>query len=203
MIVKNEEENIGACLSCVPDLVQEVIVVDTGSTDRTREIAAGLGAKVFDFPWVDSFAAARNESLRHATGDWIFWMDADDRLDEENRGKLRTLFAGLRDENAAYVMKCLCLPDPVSRTTTVVDHLRLFRNHAELRWRYRVHEQILPAVRQVNGQVRWSDVVIQHTGYQDQSLRDAAPARSSPAAPGRGRTSRRSIHPVQSRLDLP
>src|SRR5205823_11071901 len=100
-----------------------------------------------------------------------FWMDADDRLDAGNREKLRTVFANLRDENVAYSMKCVCLPDPVTGTTTVVDHVRLFRNHPEICWRYRVHEQILPAVRRQGGEVRWADVVIHHTGYQDSALR--------------------------------
>src|SRR5262249_28307354 len=156
-----------ACLGSAAALVDEVVVLDTGSTDRTKEIAASCGARVFDFPWVDSFAAARNESLRRATGDWIFWLDADDRLDGANGRKLRALFAGLADENAAYVMKCLCLPDPASGAATVVDHVRLFRNHPAIRWQYRVHEQILPAVRQLGGEVRWADVVIHHLGYQD------------------------------------
>jgi len=171
MIVRNEEENLAACLESTGDLFAEKIIVDTGSADRTKEIAAGFGARVFDFAWVDSFAAARNECLRHATGRWIMWLDADDRLDEENRTRLRTLFAGLKDENAAYAMKCLCLPDPVSGTATVVDHVRLFPNHADIRWKYRVHEQILPAVRLKGGEVRWAEVVIQHVGYQDAALR--------------------------------
>jgi glycosyltransferase involved in cell wall biosynthesis/Flp pilus assembly protein TadD len=171
MIVKDEEANLPDCLASVADLVDEVIVVDTGSADATREVATRHGARVFDFPWVDSFAAARNESLRHATGDWVFWMDADDRLDDENRARLRNLFASLRDENAAYVMKCRCLPDPHTEATTEVDHLRLFRNRPDLRWEFRIHEQILPAVRAAGGDVRWSDVVILHTGYQDPALR--------------------------------
>jgi tetratricopeptide (TPR) repeat protein len=170
MIVKDEEENLPACLGSVADLVDEVVVVDTGSTDRTREVAARFGVRVFDFPWCDSFAAARNEGLRHATGGWIFWMDADDRLDEANRARLRTLFAGLGEDNAAYVLKCLCLPDG-SGTTTLVDHVRLFRNLPTLRWRYRIHEQILPALRALGGEIRWADVVIHHTGYQDPALR--------------------------------
>ncbi len=105
LIVKNEERALPICLGSAADLVHEIILIDTGSTDRTKEVAASFGARVFDFAWRDDFAAARNESLRHATGDWIFWVDADDRLDEENRQKLRNLFAGLKDENAAYVMK--------------------------------------------------------------------------------------------------
>jgi tetratricopeptide (TPR) repeat protein len=167
MIVKNEEGNIAACLESVRDLMDEIIVVDTGSSDATKSIAAGLGAKVFDFPWVDSFAAARNESLRHATREWVFWMDADDRLDEENRAKLRALCSQLPQANVAYVIKCLCLPDRQTGTATVVDHVRLFRNDSRIRWKYRVHEQILIAVRESGAEVRWSDVVIHHTGYQD------------------------------------
>ena len=108
MIVKNEEANLPACLESVRDLFHEVIVVDTGSTDRTKEIAASFGARVFDFPWVDNFAAARNAALDHATGDWIFWMDADDRLDEVNRRKLSERLAGLPEEMLAYTVKCLC-----------------------------------------------------------------------------------------------
>jgi GT2 family glycosyltransferase len=173
MIVKNEEHNLPDCLRSVLDLVDEAIVVDTGSTDRTRDVARSFGPRVrlFDFPWPDSFAVARNHSLEQATGDWIFWMDADDRLDPDNREKLRRLFATLGTANVAYTMKCLCLPDPESRSVTAVDHIRLFRNHPELRWEYRVHEQILPAVRRLGGEVRWADVVVHHTGYQDNALR--------------------------------
>jgi tetratricopeptide (TPR) repeat protein len=81
------------------------------------------------------------------------------------------LLVSLGDGNAAFVMKCLCLPDGEGAGATVVDHVRLFRNHPQVRWRYRVHEQILPAIRQVGGEVRWTDVVIQHTGYRDPALR--------------------------------
>jgi GT2 family glycosyltransferase/tetratricopeptide (TPR) repeat protein len=171
MIVKNEEANLPASLHSAADLVDEVLVVDTGSTDRTKEVAARFGAKVVDFPWVDSFAAARNASIEHALGDWIFWLDADDRVDQDNRTRLRDLFANLGTDNAAYVMKCHCLPDPATGVATVVDHLRLFPNRPEVRWRYRVHEQILPALRAVGADVRWADVVIHHTGYQDSVFR--------------------------------
>src|SRR5262249_37879969 len=91
--------------------------------------------------------------------------------DGDDRTKLRDIFGKLDGENVAYSMKCVCLPDPATGAVTVVDHIRLFRNDPWVRWRYRVHEQILPAVRQVGGDVRWTDVVIQHTGYQDAEVR--------------------------------
>jgi glycosyltransferase involved in cell wall biosynthesis len=91
LIAKDEEHNLPACLAPAVGLVEEIVVVDTGSTDATREVARRLGARVFDFPWCDSFAAARNETLRHAQGDWVLWLDADDRLDDDNRAKLRAL----------------------------------------------------------------------------------------------------------------
>jgi predicted O-linked N-acetylglucosamine transferase (SPINDLY family) len=171
VIVKNEEDNLPACLGSVAGLFDEIVVVDTGSTDNTKEIALGCGARVFDFPWVDSFSAARNECLGHATGEYIFWLDADDRLDDDNHEKLRALLAGLRHENVAYSLKCRCVAATANDHETEVDHIRLFRNHPSIRWRYRVHEQILPAVRAAGGQVRWADVVIRHTGYQDRALR--------------------------------
>src|SRR5262249_6605630 len=105
-------------------------------------------------------------------GDWVFWLDADDRIDEDNRARLRALFAGLPDNGPmAYVMKCVCLPDPETGQATEVDHVRLFRNDPRLRWEHRVHEQILPAVRQLGGGVVLTDLRIQHTGYLDPVLR--------------------------------
>jgi glycosyltransferase involved in cell wall biosynthesis/Flp pilus assembly protein TadD len=172
MIVKNEEHNLPDCLNSVRDLVDEMIVVDTGSSDRTKEVAAELGARVFEFPWVDSFAAARNESLRHATGDWVLWMDADDRVDGANRDALRRLFASLTFEPAAYVLKCRCPGAEPGASPTLVDHVRLFRNDPRLSWKYRVHEQILPALRAAGIPVRWAPVTVTHLGYADAAHRE-------------------------------
>ena len=97
MIVKNEEENLPRCLASVEGVFDEIIVVDTGSTDRTKEIAREFGAKVFDFEWIDSFAAARNEALSHATGDYAFWLDADDVVEPVERVKLLALLGRLSE----------------------------------------------------------------------------------------------------------
>ena len=78
MIVRDAAEPLADTLESMQGVADEIVIVDTGSTDDTREIARRYGAKVVDFRWVDSFAAARTESLRHATGDWILWLDADE-----------------------------------------------------------------------------------------------------------------------------
>src|SRR5208282_5293625 len=95
MIVRNEEANLPHCLGSVKGLFDEIVVVDTGSGDRTREIAREFGARVFDFVWVDDFAAARNAALAHATGDYAFWLDADDVIDPPQRARLKALLDGL------------------------------------------------------------------------------------------------------------
>jgi hypothetical protein len=164
MIVRDEAVNLPGCLASAVDLVDETIVVDTGSSDSTREVAAGFGARVVDFAWIDDFAAARNESIRQARGDWIFWLDADDRIDDANREKLRTLFAQLPDELLAYLVEYRALENPHAPG---VDRAALFRNHAQVRWEHRVHEQILPALERQGGRVCPTDVVIWHKGYGD------------------------------------
>jgi glycosyltransferase involved in cell wall biosynthesis len=173
MIVRDEEANLPHCLESARGLFDEIVVVDTGSIDRTKEIAREFGAKVFDFVWVDNFAAARNEALAHATGDYAFWLDADDVIDPPQRDKLRQLLGELSGEDeAAHVVRCACDPAPDGTGgATVVDHIRLFPLRDDVRWTYRVHEQILPALRRAKVPVRWTDLVVRHTGYTDSALR--------------------------------
>jgi glycosyltransferase involved in cell wall biosynthesis len=167
LIVKNEEGNLPACLESAADLAAETVIVDTGSVDRTKEVAARFGAKVFDFPWVDDFSAARNAALRQASGEWIFWMDADDRITEPNRDRLRALLAGLKDENAAYIMKCLCPNDPSGGSISIIDHVRLFRNQPGIGWQYRVHEQVRPSLERLHYSFHNTDIEVLHVGYKD------------------------------------
>jgi glycosyltransferase involved in cell wall biosynthesis/tetratricopeptide (TPR) repeat protein len=171
MIVRNEEANLADCLRPVAGLVDEIIVVDTGSADRSRDIARNLGARVVDFPWADDFAAARNEGLRHAEGEWIFWLDADDRLDEENLGRFRKLIGMLPDQNHAYLMKQWSALNSAAEQGVVVDHVRLFRRQPGVHWQFRVHEQILPSLRAAGAQPVWTDLVIHHGGYQSAQRR--------------------------------
>src|SRR5436305_12332456 len=93
LIVRNEQDNLPRCLNSLRGVVDDLIVVDTGSTDGTVEIAEQFGARVFHFPWCDDFAAARNESLSHVESDWIMWIDADDELVQSQPRALRELCA--------------------------------------------------------------------------------------------------------------
>ena len=182
MIVRDEETNISKCLSSVAGLFDEIVVVDTGSKDRTREIAREFGARVFDFVWVDDFAVARNAALARATGDYAFWLDADDVVDPPQRDALAELQASLRvNDPAAYMVRCSCDPGPNGDGgQTVVDHIRLFPIREDVRWSYAVHEQILPALRRANVPVSWTDITVRHSGYTDQALRE----RKHEACPG-------------------
>ncbi len=173
MIVRDEEKNLRNCLGSVRGIFDEIVVVDTGSVDQTVEIAREFGARVFDFVWVDDFAAARNAALARATGDFAFWLDADDVVEPPEREKLRALLAGLHPgEDVAFVVRCACDPgEDGSGGETVVDHIRLFPVREGVRWTYRVHEQILPALRRARIDVRWTDLTVRHTGYTDRALR--------------------------------
>ena len=91
MIVKNEKSTLDRCLSSIADIMDEIIIVDTGSTDGTKDIAKRYTAKVYDFPWVDDFSLARNFAFEKATCDYIYSADADEVLDEENRTRLKNL----------------------------------------------------------------------------------------------------------------
>jgi glycosyltransferase involved in cell wall biosynthesis len=171
MIVKNEHDHLPHCLQSAAGLFDEIVVVDTGSTDDTIEIARSFGANVFEFPWVDSFSAARNESLEHATGDYAFWLDADDIVEPGEREKLQGLLDRLRAgelPTASFIVRCACDPGPDGTGgNTVVDHVRLFPIRDDVRWKYRVHEQILPALRRAGVPDCWTDIVVRHTGYSD------------------------------------
>lgn len=171
MIVRNESGNLAGCLSAVSDLVDEVIVVDTGSTDGTKEIAKKHGANVSDFAWCDDFSAARNESIRLATHKWIFWLDADDRVPPPSREKLRTLFASLGDEHTAYMMSILS-PGPDGAPMFEHAHARLFRNRPDVRWELRIHEQIVPSVLRSGGLLSPTGIGLLHIGHADPAVSD-------------------------------
>ena len=156
---------IGRCLQAARDAVDEIVVVDTGSTDRTVEIAEGLGARVLHHEWDGDFSAARNVSFDAATGDWVMYLDADEVLVADDVQRLRAL-AGRTWREAFFLTEINHTGDLEDGTAITHDAMRLFRNRPEYRFEGRIHEQIaqcLPAYlpeRQERTTVR-----VEHFGY--------------------------------------
>jgi len=170
MIVKDEEENLPRCLNSVKDVVDEIIIVDTGSSDKTVEIAKEFGAKILHHKWKGDFSAARNVSLEPATGDWILWLDADEELVPEDAHKFRNLLRG-KKHDAFYVTEYNFMGDGSSQTDVVVSMpLRIFRNKKEYRFSRPIHEQIVPSIVKTGGRVAISNIRVNHYGYMKEAV---------------------------------
>lgn len=164
MIVRDEERVIADCLRSVEGVFNETIVVDTGSTDRTKEIVAEFGAQVYDMVWPESFSVARNESLKHATGTWIFWMDADDVLPPESAERIIDAAINAPGWVTGFVVPVQFVDGPIGSGTRV-DHVKLFRNVPDVQFEGRIHEQILGSLRAKGGEIQRLDAVVLHAGY--------------------------------------
>lgn len=162
LIVRNEEARLGRCLESLRGVCDEIIVVDTGSTDATREIARDGGAKVLEHAWNDDFAEARNVALAAATGDWILSIDADERLASGAGEALRSAIAQSSAGGLVIQMEEELDGDERYREQLV----RVFRRHPEIRFEGRVHEQVLPSLNRAGFGVVNAPVVILHDGYQ-------------------------------------
>ena len=148
MIVKDEEAIIERVLACAKNVCDELIVVDTGSNDRTVELAQRAGARVLHFDWIEDFAAARNFAFDHCTGEWILWLDADDILDPTAQQQLHQLKDQLNDHLDGIFLDYQITFDPHDCCTFSTLRERLIRRDANLRWEYPIHECIaLPAGR--------------------------------------------------------
>lgn len=157
MIVKNEEEVLEQCLSSVEDICDEMIIVDTGSTDQTKDIAKKFTDKVLDFEWIDNFSAARNFSFRQATSDYILWLDADDVLLEEDQNKLKALKKKLDFSVDAVSMIYHIAFDEYGNPTFSFRRNRLVKRERNFKWIGPVHEYL-----EVYGHILPADIAITH-----------------------------------------
>lgn len=157
MIVKNEEEVLSQCLSSVAELCDEIIIVDTGSTDATKRIAKKFTNRVYDFEWIDDFSAARNFSFSKATMDYIFWIDADDVLPKDSFNKFKILKSNLDNTVDAVSMLYHIAFDENGNSTFSYMRNRIVKRSLQAKWIGFVHEYL-----EVYGNIINSDIAIYH-----------------------------------------
>lgn len=178
MIAKNEEDCIAESLSSVKELADEMIVVDTGSTDRTAEIAKKCGARVFDFAWKNDFSAARNFAISKASGDWILVLDADEVIAKGDHEKIRELLKSGKADAFVPVIRTYTRERRLNDWFPADDYaecksytgyyverpLRLFRNKKEHRFEGKVHESVIPSIEKTGGIIKQIEIPIHHYG---------------------------------------
>lgn len=169
MIVKNEDQNIKSCLSKVVDFVDEIIIVDTGSTDNTKNIASEFTKKVYDFKWCNDFSKARNFAISKAANDWILVLDADEFVTNFFRDNVNKFIKNsLNKKKVGRVQRINIMEDPNGNKKYIERVNRLF-NRNYFNYEGIIHEQI----RDLNGETYETeivDIIVEHVGYTKEVL---------------------------------
>jgi len=171
LIVKDEAANLRRCLESIRGIADEIVVVDTGSTDETLQIAMEFGAIIGQFAWCDDFAAARNASLELATGDWVLWIDADEELVPGSETMLRE--ALMRPQFGGYFIQIdnFMRDEADSADCYVHTPIRLFRRNPNIQFVSRIHEQIMPSINALGlPTATLHGVRLRHYGYTPQAM---------------------------------
>ncbi|MEJ5350721.1 MAG: glycosyltransferase [Melioribacteraceae bacterium] len=176
MIVKNEEKYLKDCLESVNGVVDDIVIVDTGSTDKTLEIAKEYKAKIYHFEWINDFSAARNYALQYSSGDWILYLDADERLDPNSIKELKRLINGVSKVGYYCTVKSV---DSKNERDHAIRYVRLFKNSKEIKFTGKVHEQIVPSLLENKYELHHSSILINHVGYDvDKEIKEAKAKRN-------------------------
>jgi len=183
MIAKNEEKFLSGCLNSVKDLVDEIILVDTGSTDKTVDIAKSFGAKVFFQEWNDDFSRPRNESLRQATGDWIFLLDPDEKIATRDHERIKSLLSkksAYMFKTRNYIYKKKGLSESFDSNDEYADFsmgmplfwasnkVRLFPNNKNIEFCGAVHELVETSIEEQGLKIEKVDIPIHHYSQLDE-----------------------------------
>jgi tetratricopeptide (TPR) repeat protein len=185
MIVKNEAAHLAKCLKSIKQIADEIILVDTGSTDHTKDIAAIFGVSVLDFQWVDDFAKAKNFAISKASGEWILSLDADEVISPLDYDALRKLVGKSAPKSVAYTIVTRNYMNRVNAVGWMPndgkymneeagygwfpsEKVRLFPNHARIRFEYPVHEMVEPALERLGIEIRPCHIPVHHYGKLDE-----------------------------------
>lgn len=163
MIVKNEEAHIGRCLESVKGYVDEIVVVDTGSTDKTMDICREYGAQVFEHPWEGSFSTARNQAMRHVNTEWILQLDADEIMDAESAPKIRDVIRSAHKSTANLLYLTLFnrdIDDAKAKDLTSINTGKIIRMGIGAHYVNRIHNKLV-----CDGDIRITGLKIYHYGY--------------------------------------
>lgn len=167
LIARNEEATLERCLMSAREIVDETVLLDTGSSDATRSIAARLGAKVYTEAWQEDFSAARNKALEQVCTPWVLTMDADEEITEVDVQALRQTLRAAKDKgHDAFTVRIDNLRD--GGGIAPFRAVRLFRNRPEIRYRGRIHEEVTSSLAELHGgPVRPlpAPLVLTHDGY--------------------------------------
>lgn len=163
MIVKNEAALLHRCLESIRSVADEIVVVDTGSTDTTVAIAREFGAKVVESLWRNDFAWSRNISIENATGTWILWLDADDVVPPSSLQPI----AELKHRTPDGVFSFIVRNERPGSTGSEFTQARMFPRHPSLRFERTIHEQIMPSALRIGMKLEPCNIVIEHHGYAD------------------------------------
>jgi tetratricopeptide (TPR) repeat protein len=163
MIVKNEADFLARCLKSIQPVADQIVVVDTGSDDGTREVATTFGATLIEVQWRDDFAWARNISLDHASSAWILWLDADDVVPHESLAKIEALKRSIPNRVYGLIVR----NQRPNNTGTEFVQARMFPNRPDIRFERKVHEQMMPSALRLGMTMEKTDVVVEHHGYAD------------------------------------
>lgn len=175
MIAKNEEKNIEKCINSYKEIVDEIIVVDTGSKDRTVELAEILGAKVYFFEWINDFAAAKNYALDKAKGDWIIFLDADEYFDSNSIEEIRKILTSLNGTKYSAIGCKMINIDKIN--DKIIDsfmQVRIFKNDKRIRYKSSIHESLSKKDDKLHIISFYNDIQIYHTGYSSNINKEKA-----------------------------
>lgn len=167
MIVKNEESNLEECLLSFRPIADEIVIVDTGSEDRTRAIAERFTRKVISSPWREDFSYSRNISIDHADGPWCLWADADDRLPESEIQKINELKTRTPDRALSFRITIPLL----GALSSCFTQIRMFPSDKKLCFEKPIHEEITTSLKRNHYEISHEDIEIHHIGYADERLK--------------------------------